>query len=140
MSRRGVLVVVSAAQLGCGLAGLAVAIAYRHAYDLPAMHGDPARIVRDAVPMGTAFSAPAPMLVAQALATVRLAGGPSQRAVQVLGVLGTIMVPGYLAERLVRRRLTPAGWHRLESPLVAAGLGLAAVMAALGGNVASVTR
>jgi hypothetical protein len=35
-------------------------------------------------------------------------------------------VAGYLGERLVRRRLRPSGWDALESPLVLAGIGLAA--------------
>ncbi|MGI8681189.1 MAG: hypothetical protein ACR2JO_03445 [Mycobacteriales bacterium] len=132
MARRGLLMVVSAAQLGCGLTGLGVAIVRRHAYDLPGMHGDPSRIARDAVLMGTAFSAPVPMLLAQAVATAALGIGSNQRATRVLAVLGALMVPGYVGERLVRRRLAPAGWDRVESPLAAAGLGLAAAMAALG--------
>jgi len=41
-------------------------------------------------------------------------------------------VAGYLGERLVRRRLRPSGWDAVESPLVLAGIGLAAAMAALG--------
>lgn len=131
MRGRGVLVAVSAAQLGCGLAGAAVAIARRRAYDLPLMRGDPAKVRRDAAWMGTALSAPAPMLLAQAGATAILAGRPDKRASATLGGLGAAMVPGYLGEALVRRRLTRAGWDRLESPLAATGLALAAVMAAL---------
>ncbi len=126
------LVVVSAAQLGSGLTGLGLAIARGHSYDLPMLHGDPARIARSAFPMGTALSAPGPMLIAQTIATVTLANGPNRRATRTLAVLGALMVPGYLGERLVRHRLAPAGWDRLESPLAAAGLGLAAAMAALG--------
>jgi hypothetical protein len=42
------------------------------------------------------------------------------------------MVPGYVAEALVRRRLRPSGWDGVESPVVIAGIGLAAAMAALG--------
>ena len=118
--------------MGCGLAGLGVAIVRRHAYDLPGMHGDPSRIARDAVLMGTAFSAPVPMLLAQAVATAALGIGSNQRATRVLAVLGALMVPGDVGKRLVRRRLAPAGWDRVESPLAAAGLGLAAAMAALG--------
>jgi len=125
------LVAVSATQLGCGLAGAAVAIARRRAYDLPLLHGDPARVRRDAACMGTALSAPAPMLLTQAGATVILARRPDRRAYATLGWLGAAMVPGYLGEALVRRRLTRAGWDRLESPLAAAGLALAAGMVAL---------
>jgi hypothetical protein len=132
MPYRRALVLVSAAQLGCGVAGLRIAFARKYAYDTPLLRGDPDRIARDAVPMGTALSAPAPMLVGQAVATGLLATGPNRRATRALAALGALMVPGYLGERLVRHRLTPAGWDRVESPLAAAGLGLAAAMAALG--------
>ena len=49
----------------------------------------------------------------------------------MLGVLGAAMVAGYLAERLARRRLLPSGWDAAETPVVIAGMGLAAVMALL---------
>lgn len=114
--RRWILVGVSATQLACGLVGLAVALVRRHPYDLPYMHGDRAKMRRDAVAMGTALSAPAPMLAAQAIATVALAAQPGQRPARVLGGLGVLMVPGYLGERLVRERLTRGGWDTLESP------------------------
>jgi hypothetical protein len=42
------------------------------------------------------------------------------------------MVAGYLAERLVRRRLMPSGWDTAESPVIAAGISLAAAMALIG--------
>jgi hypothetical protein len=51
---------------------------------------------------------------------------------RVLGGLGTAMVAGYLMERLVRRRLHPSGWDAAESPMIIAGLSLAAAMARLG--------
>jgi hypothetical protein len=50
----------------------------------------------------------------------------------VLGGLGAAMVAGYLAERLVRHRLAPSGWDAAESPVIVAGIGLAAAMALLG--------
>ena len=46
--------------------------------------------------------------------------------------LGMAMVPGYLREHLVRRRLTRSGYDRLETLLVIAGIQLAALMAPLG--------
>ena len=46
--------------------------------------------------------------------------------------LGLAMVPGYLGEKLVRRRLTRSGYDRLETPLVIAGVQLAGLMAFLG--------
>jgi len=129
---RKLLLSISVGQFGCGVTGLAVAIARRHAYDLPVLHGDPDDVVRNAWPWGTALSAPGPMLVLQALAIGALAARPDPRAARTLGALGVLMVPGYLAERLVRHRLTRDGWDRLESPLAFAGLGLAVGMAGLG--------
>jgi hypothetical protein len=132
MDRDELLVIVSAAQLAAGIVGMVVAIEERHAYDIPLLHGRPENLGRDAVVMGTAFSAPIVMLAAQCLATARLFRGASRPARVTLGSLGATMVAGYLAERLVRRRLRRSGWHTLESPLVAAGLALAATMAVLG--------
>jgi len=42
------------------------------------------------------------------------------------------MMAGYLLERLGRQRLRRSGWDAAESPLVIAGLSLAAAMALLG--------
>jgi hypothetical protein len=50
----------------------------------------------------------------------------------VLAFLGVAMVPGYLGEKLVRRRLTRSGYDRLETLVVIAGMQLAAVMAVVG--------
>jgi ABC-type Mn2+/Zn2+ transport system permease subunit len=128
------LAVVAGAQLATGISGLAVAVRRKRAYDFLGVHGDPAHVARDAVWMGTALSAPAPMLVAQTWALWRVARRGSrvdrvERA--VLGALGAAMVGGYLGESLVRRRLSRAGWDRVESPIAATGLVLAAAMAAL---------
>jgi hypothetical protein len=71
-------------------------------------------------------------LVTQAALTAAMARHPSRRAAQGLRMVGVTMVAGYLGERLVRRRLRPAGWDALESPLVVAALGLSVGMAALG--------
>ena len=139
MTRRGRLATVAAGQLGAGGLGLAVAIRRRHAYDflLFPFRGSPEHVGRDSVLMGTALSAPATMLVTQAVATVLLARGNLTRgdtgpADRVLGVLGAAMVAGYLGEALVRRRLRPSGFDPLETPLVATGIVLAAAMAGLG--------
>jgi hypothetical protein len=43
------------------------------------------------------------------------------------------MVPGYLVERLDRRRLTRVGADPVETPAVVVGVGLAAAMAVLAG-------
>ena len=80
--------------------------------------------------MGTALSAPAPMLVAQAVGTAALIRGEHAAARRTLGALGAAMTCGYAIERLVRRRLTPSGWHAVESPVALAGITLAAAMAA----------
>jgi len=126
------LAAVSAAQLGAGLLGLAVALKRRHAYDFLFLHGHPDHVARDALLMGTALSAPATMLVAQAVATARLWRSPSRPARLVVTGLGMAMVPGYLGEKLVRRRLTRSGYEPLETHFVIAGIQLAALMALLG--------
>ena len=127
-----VLVAVSAAQLATGVGGLALALRRRHAFDIPFWHGQESAVGRDSLLMGTALSAPAVMLGAQAGAITALLRGPSPAARGVLGGLGAAMVAGYLAERLVRHRLAPVGWDRTESPVIVAGIGLAAAMALIG--------
>jgi hypothetical protein len=72
------------------------------------------------------------MLGTQACATAVLLRRPSPAAERVLGGLGAVMVAGYLAERLGRRRLLPSDWDTAESPVVIAGMSLAAVMALTG--------
>jgi pimeloyl-ACP methyl ester carboxylesterase len=75
-------------------------------------------------------------LLVQATLTAVVASRPSRGATRALGGLGALQVAGYLGERLVRRRLRPSGWDRLESPLVVAGIGLAGAMAVLGRQLA----
>jgi hypothetical protein len=87
--------------------------------------------------MGTALSAPVVMLAAQAWAIAALFRRPDAAAERALGGLGATMVAGYLAERLVRQRLAPRGWDKAETPVVAAGICLAAVMALTGPRPAS---
>ena len=132
MAHRSALVAVSRAQLAAGLAGLAVALRRRRNYDVVFMRGGPDRVARDSLWFGTAYSAPAYMLALQAWATARLAKGPDDGARRVLGLLGAVMVPGYLAERYGRQHLRRGGFDPVETPVVAAGLGLAAAMAVLG--------
>jgi hypothetical protein len=127
-----VLVAVSAAQLAAGGTGMALALARRHPYDVPLLHGRPDAVSRDSLLMGTALSAPVSMLATQLVATVRLARGDNRPATTTLTGLGGLMVAGYLAERLVRRRLRPSGWDAVETPVIVAGLSLAAAMTALG--------
>jgi hypothetical protein len=126
------LAAVSAAQLAAGLIGLGLALKRRRAYDFLFLHGRAEHVGRDALWMGTAFSAPAAMLVTQGAATARLLRDPDARSALVLGMLGAAMVPGYLGEALVRQRLRRSGYDPVESPVVIAGVTLAAVMAALG--------
>jgi hypothetical protein len=126
------LVGVSLAQLACGLTGMAVAIRRGHAYDVGFMKGTPERVARDSLSTGTALSAPVTMLASQAALTTMVATRGSAWAVSGLQVLGALMAGGYLAERLVRHRLGRRGWESFESPLVAAGTGLAVAMCLLG--------
>jgi hypothetical protein len=133
MKANRLLAAVSAVQLGAGLAGVALAVRRRRAFDIPGWRGQQSTVGRDSLLMGTALSAPAVMLVTQAAATVALFRRPEAAPpARVLGGLGAAMVAGYLVERLGRRRLHPSGWDAAESPAVIAGLSLAAVMALLG--------
>ena len=81
---------------------------------------------------GTALSAPITMLLTQAVATVRLAKGPSPVAARTLGVLGATMTCGYLVEREFRSAFTPAGLDPVVTPLAAAGFALSIAMARSG--------
>jgi pimeloyl-ACP methyl ester carboxylesterase len=135
-TRSRLLVAVSVAQLATNVTGLAVALRRRHPYDVVWMHGQADTVARDAILRGTALSAPVSNLLAQAAMTVLMAQRPSHGAARALAGLGALQVPGYLGERLVRRRLRPSGWDAVESPLAAAGIGLAGAMAALGSRAA----
>jgi hypothetical protein len=132
VTRRRVLVAVSGVQLALGVAGMRLAIGRGLPYHVPLLHGRPENVKRDSVLMGTALSAPVVILAGQGLATARLARGDSEVATTALGTLGVLMVAGYLAESLVRRRLRPSEWEPVESPLALAGISLAALMAGLG--------
>jgi hypothetical protein len=132
VDRDRLLTAVSTAQLTVGVAGMAVAVKRHHAYDAPLLHGQPDRVALDTLLMGTALSAPGVMLAAQGWAVARLLRGSPNPARVVLGGLGAIMIAGYFAERLVRRRLRPSNWDAVESPLAATGITLAATMAILG--------
>jgi hypothetical protein len=81
---------------------------------------------------GTALSAPITMLLTQAVATVRLARGPSSVAARTLGVLGATMTCGYLVEREFRTAMTPAGLDPVITPIAAAGFVLSLAMAKCG--------
>jgi len=133
MKANRLLAAGSAVQLGAGLGGMALAIRRRRAFDIPGRRGQQSAVGRDSLLMGTALSAPAAMLVTQAAATMALLRRPDAAApARVLGGLGAAMVAGYLLERLGRQRLRRSGWDAAESPLVIAGLSLAAAMALLG--------
>jgi hypothetical protein len=132
MTPRRLLVALSTAQLAAGIAGLAVAVRRRRPYDLPFAAGSRAHVARDSLWMGTAYSAPLPMLVAQAWAAANLGRGTDDGARRMLGMLGALMVPGYLLERSGRQHLSPGGADPVETPVVLAGVALAAAMAVLG--------
>jgi hypothetical protein len=82
------LAAVSAAQLACGLSGMALAVLCHRAFDLPFWHGQESAVGRDSLLMGTALSAPVMMLGAQVWATAALARRPDPAAERVLGGLG----------------------------------------------------
>jgi hypothetical protein len=132
MKANRLLALVSAAQLASGLGGMALALRRRHAFDIPFWRGQPSTVGRDCVLIGTALSAPVVMLAAQAWAIGAVLRRPDAAAGRTLGGLGAVMTAGYLAERLVRQRLTPAGWDTAETPVVVAGMSLAMAMALIG--------
>ena len=131
--RRLLLLSASAAQLVLAVTGMTVAVRRKLFFDVPLVHmrGHPDHVLRDSIFQGTALSAPITTLVTQAVSTTVLARRSSPVARRVLGVVGALNVPGYLSERLGRRRLTPSGWDRLESPLLVASISLSAAMALL---------
>jgi hypothetical protein len=129
--QRGTLVTISGAHLVVALTSMKVSVARRSAYHLPWLHGDPCRVVRDSIVMGTALSEPVVMMVAEALALRSVVQRDSRRAVATLGWLGALNLPGYLLEQQVRLRLRPSGWDTTETPLALSGLALAAVMVAI---------
>ena len=132
MPQTPALVRAASIQLAAGLVGQVVALRRRRHYDVPFMTGSPDHVGRDSWWFGTAISAPSYMLAAQAWGIARLLRDPADdRARQVLRLLGTGMVGGYLSERLCRRRLTPAGFDPVETPIVAAGFGGTVAMALL---------
>ena len=95
--------VISAAQLGLGLLGVRKALRDGTEYDLGFLRGSPKTMKRDLWFMGTNLSAPAWMLLAQALATVLLMTRHRSRAAKALGILGVMMSLGYPAEKSVRQ-------------------------------------
>ncbi len=131
MTSRRALVAVSAAQLAAGVAGQVIALRDGRAFDIALLgwRGRPERVGRDSWLLGTGLSAPVVMLTTQAVATARLAAGPSPGATRTLGALGVTMSAGYLVEREFRRALTPAGWDPLVTPFAAVGFVLSVVMA-----------
>src|SRR6476620_6506861 len=105
MTARSSLVSLSSVQLAVQAAGLAVAVRRRRHYDIGFLRGSPSHVVRDAVWMGTAYSAPAYLIAAQWWATARLSRQPDDGARRLLGMLGVLYCPGYLFERYVRAHL-----------------------------------
>lgn len=136
----GRLALVSTAQLGTGVVGMAVAIRRGHAYEFLVLKGREDRVARESLLLGTALSAPVAFLATQALAIKVLVARRDPDAVGILRLLGATYVAGYLGERLVRERLRH--WDPVETPLAAVGIALAAAMAAGEGQApnASPTR
>ncbi|WP_156971217.1 hypothetical protein [Knoellia sinensis] len=132
MARNAALVATAAAQLTAGLVGEAIAARRGRPSDPMLGHWNLPRdhMVRNAIVLGTGQSAPNIMMMTQAVAAAQLARDGSPRARRTLGVLGAIMIGGYLIERE-----TPL-WsgHRdaLATPVFATGLAGAIAMALLG--------
>jgi len=134
MRQRRVLVAISAAQLSAGIAGQLIALRDGRSFDIALVgwRGQPDQVLRDSWLIGTGLSAPVVMLTAQAIATLRLAAGPNQRARRTLGALGAVMTCGYLVEREFRSSLSPASWDPLATPIAAVAFPLAVAMAVSG--------
>ena len=126
------LAVVSAVQLMIALGGLVIAVRRRLPSNpvLVPITFPTSHMARDSILFGTARSAPGVMLTAQAAATASLLHEPGARARKLLGVLGAIMVFGYLVER--ESPLWPGHGGRLDTPLFAGGFVGAVAMARLG--------
>jgi hypothetical protein len=80
MDRARALAMVSAAQLGAGVAGMVVALRRGHPDDVFWMYGQPDAIARDTLFKGTALSGPVSTLVTQAALTAVVARRPTRRA------------------------------------------------------------
>ncbi len=135
MTSRSALLAASATQLAASLAGQVLALRRRRSFDTPLLAGSPRTVGRDSWWAGTALAPPVWTVAVHAAALARLAARPDPRAAAVLAWVGAALVPGYLQERLVRLRLTPAGADPLETPTVVVGLAGAVAMAVLGRRV-----
>jgi hypothetical protein len=126
------LAAVSTVQLASGLAGLPIAIRRRLPSNpvLVSIQFPQAHMARDSIWFGTARSAPGLMLITQAAATASLVVRPGPRERRILGVLGAVMIFGYLVER--ESPLWPGHADPVDTPLYAVGLAGALAMARLG--------
>lgn len=111
-----------------------VALREGRAFDIAFLgwRGQPERVARDSLLLGTGLSAPVAMLSIQAAATVRLGMRPSRTATRILGSLGAAMACGYLIEQEFLSALSPAGWNPTTTSIASAGFTLALAMAASG--------
>jgi hypothetical protein len=114
---------------------MTLALRRGYSYDVGFMAGHPDSVARDSLFKGTAFSAPVTTLVTQSVATAVLFRRHSRVAAGALAVIGLLNVPGYGFERLVRQRLSPSGWNKLESPLIAVEIALSALMPVCGHKI-----
>jgi hypothetical protein len=126
------LAAVSTVQLMTGLAGFVIAVRRRLPSNpvLVDIAFPTAHIARDSFFLATARSAPGVLLVTQAAAVASLLTRPGPRARRTLGVLGSVMIFGYLVER--ESPLWPGHGGLLDTPVYAAGLAGAIAMARLG--------
>jgi hypothetical protein len=123
---------VAALQLTTAFVALRYAVERELAVDTPVLHREGRDVARDSWFLGTGITPPLMMMAAQACAVATVAVRPSRVAARTLGILGSVMVIGYVAEQETRRALTPARWDSRVTPLTAIGLGLAVPMAAWG--------
>lgn len=122
----------SALQLVTGTLALRYAVERGLAVDIAGIRRRGADVPRDSWFLGTGITPPILMMAVQAVATGCVLGHTNRAAARTLGVLGAVMVVGYVGERETRSALTPGRWDPRVAPLTAAGLALAVPMAALG--------
>ena len=126
----------SAAQLATGVAGMIVALRRRHPYDVFWMHGQAETVARDAILRG-----PRCQRRFRTCSPSRHDGAGGPAAAQPGRRSGSGR-PGRAPSARVPRRTAgaaapaPISWDAVESPLAAAGIGLAGAMAALGSRAA----
>lgn len=130
MTRRCTLAFAAGLHLATATVALRYAVERDLAMDAFGVRRRGQDVPRDAWFLGTGITPPLVMMAVQAAASAVVVRRPSVRAARTLGVIGTVMATGYVAERQTRIALTR--WDSPVTPLTAAGLALTVPLIALG--------